>query len=56
MSKNLVFMNLFPSNLPVRPPPYTIKNLLSLKFETGSNFLKPMKKILYTWPNKISQH
>ena len=31
-------------------------NLFNLKFETGSCFLKSMKKILYTLVNKISQH
>ena len=31
-------------------------NLFSLKFETGSYFLKFIKKILYTRANKISQH
>ena len=41
-------------NLPVRPPLYN--NLFGLKFETGPNFLKSMKTILYTWANKISRH
>ena len=40
--------------MPVRPPLY--KNLLSLEFETGSYFRKSIKKILYTWANKVSQH
>ena len=36
---------------------YTVKNLFSLKFETGSYFLKSIyKKILQTWANKISRH
>ena len=39
-------------NLPVRPPLYN--NLFGLKFETGPNFLKSMKTILYSWANKIS--
>ena len=33
------------------------KNLFSLRFETGSYFLKLIyEKILYTWAKKISQH
>ena len=37
-----------------KPPVY--KNLFCLKFRTGSYFLKSIKKILYTWANKIGQH
>ena len=40
--------NLLGYNLPVRPPLY--KNLLSIKFETGSNFQKSLyKNIMYNW-------
>ena len=39
----------FVRTMPVRP-------LFSLKFETGSDFLKSMTKSLYNWANKISQH
>ena len=41
-TKNLVFKNLLGSNLPVRP--IYAENLFSLKFETGSCFLKSIKK------------
>ena len=50
--KNRDFKNLLGYNLPVRPPLY--KNLFSLKFETGSYFLKSIKTILYAWANKIA--
>ena len=32
------------------------KNLFSLKFETGTYFLKSMKKDWYKWVNMISQY
>ena len=55
VKKKPVSKNVLGKNLPVRPPLY--KNMLSLKFETGSYFLKTFyKNILYTWANKISQH
>ena len=41
-TKNLDFKKLFGKNLPVNPLLYT--NLFSLKFETGSYFLKSVKK------------
>ena len=49
--RTLVYKNLLSLNLPVRSPLY--KNLFCLKFETGSHFLKSIKKIWYTWANKI---
>ena len=30
--------------------------MFSLKFETGSYFLKSIENILYNWTNKIIQH
>ena len=36
--------------------PSIYKNLFSLKFETGSYFVKCIKKYLYTSPNEISQY
>ena len=33
-----------------------LKNLFSPKFEIGSYFLKSIKKFLYNWGNKTSQH
>ena len=41
-TKKLDFKNFFGENLPVNPLLYM--NLFSLKFETGSYFLKSMKK------------
>ena len=41
-TKNLNLKNLLGKSLPVKPPLY--KNLCSLKFKTGSYFLKSMKK------------
>ena len=32
------------------------KNLFKIKFETDSYFLNSMKKILFTWANKVTQH
>ena len=47
-------MNLLGSNLPVSRPLYKI--LFSLKFETGSYFLKFIKKFCTLWANKRSQN
>ena len=41
-SKKLIFINLLGLYFPIRHPLY--KNLFSLKFETGSYFLKSLKK------------
>ena len=46
--KNKFFMNLIGENFPVRPPLY--KNLFSLKYDTGSCFLKSMRNLVrLTW-------
>ena len=47
-SMEIKHKNLLGYNLPVRPPLY--KNLLSIKFETGSYFQKSLyKNIMYNW-------
>ena len=50
--KNLFFMNLLGETFPVRPPLY--KNQFSLKYDTGSCFLKSMRNLVrLTWENSV---